>query len=174
MEDIRTRVGGESNVFESIQKKIPGFKGYKEKEQIRESDRILRGFLADKLRAIRASLEGIRDLLTEQADLANVGKVQSAIDNLDFSIEKVAHAEAGYAGLFDAVKVKEDALNRLYDYDNSLFIKLPQIEASVAKAKNSVMVEESDRAEMTNTVLLVKDFNKLLDERKNVMLGISV
>ena len=173
VEDLRVKVKGESNTIESIQNAIPGFKGYKQKEQLRESDRLLRGFLADELKGVRISLEEARDMLTEQADLDNVGKVQSAIDNLDYAIEKTEHAEAGYAGLFDAVKVKEDALSKLYEYDNNLFISLPKMHESAEKIISSIMAEQVDKMEMANIVSLVKSFNKLLTERKNVMLGIS-
>ena len=39
-------------------------------------------------------------------------------------IDKVKTAAQGYAGFFDAVKVKEDELDTLYELDNNMMLKV--------------------------------------------------
>ncbi len=39
---------------------------------------------------------------------------------MDRIVEKVNHASYGYSGFFDAVKVKEENLDRMIDFDNKL------------------------------------------------------
>jgi len=172
VEDIRQKVAADSNIIKKLQRVIPGFKGYRAKEDLRESDKLLRSFLADELEGVRTLLQEAMDALSENADLENTGKVQGAIDNLDYAIEKTAHAEAGYAAYDAAITVKEGALTKLYDYDNSLFMAIPKMKETAQAIKDAAVGETLKPAESTGMVSLVKNFQKMLDDRKHIMLGV--
>jgi hypothetical protein len=172
VEDIRKKVAADSNIVKKLERAIPGFKGYRAKEDIRESDKLLRSFLADELRSVRATMQEAMDAVSENADLQNTGKVQSAIDNLDYVIEKTAHAEAGYAAYDAAITVKEDALNKLYDYDNGLFIAVPKIKEAAGAVKSAAVAQTLKPADSNAVVELIKGFQKLLEDRKHIMLGV--
>jgi len=53
-------------------------------------------------------------------------------------INKIKDAPQGYAGFFDAVKVKEDDLARLYAFDEQMLTQAEQIAADVAALHKTV------------------------------------
>jgi hypothetical protein len=52
MNDILGRVTGEHDFFKKILEKIPGFKGYVEREDRRAADKLLRESIADQFEAL--------------------------------------------------------------------------------------------------------------------------
>ena len=51
--DIKENAKSQLNVFEKIVGKIPGFKGYFERELRRDSDKLQRDYIAEKLGNIK-------------------------------------------------------------------------------------------------------------------------
>lgn len=92
-------------------------------------------FLVKGLSAVKGITEESRDILTKNADLEHVGVIQSTLDNLDVVIERLSHAETGYTAYDYSISVKEDALNRLYDYDNSLFAAIGELRECASRIK---------------------------------------
>ena len=95
MPDIRDRVEQDRGLLKKIQLVIPGYAGYRRREDIRAADNLLRIQLANQLKGVRGDLETIRD------QMAMDGKIQGlqGIGNIIFTVEgleaKVRHAEGG-------------------------------------------------------------------------------
>jgi len=107
-------------LFEKIVGAIPGFKGYKQKEVRRESDRLIRSQasvnLSKALDLFKRSLATSKSPISEDKMLV-ANEISARIDTAK---EKTLKALAGYSGLFDAVKVKEDKLDSLLELDYGL------------------------------------------------------
>ena len=110
----------ERNFLERLASHIPGIAGYREREGRRETDRRLREWMAGRLDEAVAGLDPVRNRLTREGRL----DVMNAVAELDRTLQKTAaalrFADAGYGGLFDQVKVKEDELAAMYAFDLSL------------------------------------------------------
>lgn len=119
MADAVNRAQAAANLIERIGKRIPGFRGYLDREVRREVDQMLRAQLAARLDQARAAVAGH----TRTLPLAAAGPL-ARISALDKRLDRVAntlrHAGSGYAGLFDAVKVRGEELETLYRFDLSL------------------------------------------------------
>ena len=118
MSDMVGRVKSERGLFEKIISYIPGYHGYKEKEVRRESDRLVRRQASSRLKKAsdvfkRSLASGVA--LPESKRLS----ADRVISRLDLTKEKVAKSVGGYSGFFDAVKVREDRLDKVIglDYD---------------------------------------------------------
>jgi hypothetical protein len=137
MPDIRDRVEQDRGLLKKIQLVIPGYAGYRRREDIRAADNLLRIQLANQLRGVRGDLEEIRD------GMAMDGKVQGlqTIGNAIFTIEgleaKVRHAEGGYSGLSATIQIKETELDRLYEYDYAMLESLDQAAALVGGVRDA-------------------------------------
>jgi hypothetical protein len=59
------------------------------------------------------------DLLS-QGGLLYIDDVEKAAIKLRTFIDKIRRASYGYSGFFDAVKINEDELARIYEYDAAL------------------------------------------------------
>ena len=59
MPDIRERVEEDRGLIKKIQLKIPGYAGYRRREDIRNADILLRNQVADQVKKVRSDLEGV-------------------------------------------------------------------------------------------------------------------
>src|SRR5437899_12359059 len=99
MPDIRDRVEEDRGLLKKIQLVIPGYAGYRRREDIRAADNLLRIQVANQLKSVRGELDDIRD------GLAMEGKIQGlqGIRNLTFTVDgrgaKARQAEGRQAGI---------------------------------------------------------------------------
>jgi hypothetical protein len=167
--DLRKRIEGAYNKLEEMAKGIPGYKGYKEKEVRREADKLIR------LKAARGFEEQRRRLNSIIVQLANAGRLRllmtldRAVMRLQLLIDRLKSASYGYAGLFDAIKVKEAELDALYDYDAALLDSVDRVKAlidAVAAAE-----EDEEVTEAGNALLEALDeINETFSKRQDVIL----
>src|SRR5689334_4122132 len=102
--------------IESILRRIPGFKGYLEKEYRRDSDSLQRTWLADRLQRSKRSLDAYARTLVDAGKLDAVAQIDRFKGRLDKAIGRLRGAMAGYSGFFDLVQVDEASLQRVYEY----------------------------------------------------------
>lgn len=123
---------GQRNILERLGEKIPGYKGFQDRELRRDVDRLQREHLASELGRLKSAL---RDCARRYTDAGKIG-VLSAFDRLDRQVDglsqAVRFADYGATGLFDPVKIGEAELERLYQFDLSVVDDLAQVEGEIA------------------------------------------
>ena len=173
MPDIRDRVEQDRGLLKKIQLVIPGYAGYRRREDIRAADNLLRIQLANQLKGVRGDLEDIRD------GMAMDGKVQGlqTIGNAIFTIEgleaKVRHAEGGYSGLSATIQIKETELDRLYEYDYAMLESLYQAAGSLQGIRDAGDPKGFDGA-VKSLMKSVAAFETAWKSRTNAVTGIQV
>ena len=115
--DIRQQVDANRGLTKNIELLIPGLRGYRQSEDIRVADSLLRNQVADKLDQGRANLENLRKQMAGAGDFSNLTQVGSLIFQVQQFSGEVRHAQQGYAGFAATIKVNQDKLNKLYEYD---------------------------------------------------------
>jgi hypothetical protein len=120
------------NLLERIGAKIPGYRGFQDRELRRDVDRLQREHLAAEAGRLKGAL---RDKARAYTDAGRLDAL-SGFDRLDRQLDGLSQAirfsDYGASGLFDPVKVGEPELQRLYEFDLSLLDDLAQLEAAVA------------------------------------------
>jgi hypothetical protein len=159
---------------ERIEAAIPGFHGYKEKELRRESDKLIRNHLYLKLSAARNDLKTVFQKLSDRRAfdvLTDMDRLMAKFDRIN---EKVNHASYGYAGFFDVVKVKEEALDRMTDFDNQMIDDVDNIASEVDSFKSDISKQNFDKAKDHAQSLTesVEAFDEAFDKRSEVILGV--
>jgi len=113
----RERAGDRRNILEKLGAKIPGFRGYLEREMRREVDKLQRDWLAAQVDRARFAMNGkIRDW-TRKGRLENLDLAGSTEKALDRLANRIRHADYGSSGFFDAVKIGEIELDSLYELE---------------------------------------------------------
>lgn len=167
--DFSKLVKDQRGGFEKLVGKIPGYKGYKEKELRREADKLLRQKLAADLDLQR------RRLNEQQVALVNAGQIlftddlERALTKLQTLIDRIKTASYGYSGLFDAVKVKEEQLDQLYAFDAGLLDGVPQVAAAVDKVAEAIEKEAEIGPAIKALTKLVTQFNDLFSRRQEAI-----
>jgi len=120
MEDYRVKVKTQKSALEKIMGYVPLYHGYKEKELRRESDKILRNFIYQNLSESTKNLKKIQNTFTD-ADKINFAKsMDKSITKSDTVSQRINHAESGYSGFWDTIKIKESDLDNIYQIDEGI------------------------------------------------------
>jgi hypothetical protein len=120
MTDGMERAEQRRNWLERIAAKIPGIKGYVDRELRRDVDKMQREWLAQQLDRGRGSVQEQIRVWSRTGNLANLDLASSLDKALDRLANRIRHADYGYTGFFDVVKIKEAELDRLYEFDVGL------------------------------------------------------
>ncbi len=171
--DLRETVEAALGGFEKLVKKIPGYKGYKEKEMRREADKLLRMELAARLDDQRARMSELQMDLINQGQIQFLDDLERAVMKLQLLIDRIRTASYGYAGLFDAVKVKEEALDALYEFDNKLFEFVDQVASDVDRVASAITAREGVGEAITELTGTVDQANLTFGHRHEAIMQIG-
>jgi hypothetical protein len=170
MSDLFDRVTGHQDLFTKILAKVPGFSGYIERQNRRQADKILREAVADRFQEQWQRISGLQRELIRQGELQLAGDLESAAIKLRQFIDRVRTAAYGYAGFFDAIKINENELAGVYEYDLQLLTLHEDIAAAVDNVESSIGTDglpAAIRHLTTRSQLAVETFNR----RTEVLIG---
>lgn len=173
--DVYTTAKNQMHISERILAAIPGFRGYKEKELRRESDKLIRNHLSQKLAQTRANFKTIFQKVSDNRQLDLFPDMDRLSAKFDRVTERVNHASYGYSGFFDIVKIQEEALDRMTDFDNQLIDQVNSIAVEVHAFKSEVSKQKFDNAKdhLQNLTGSLETFDETLDKREEVIMGVS-
>lgn len=115
--DIRQQVDANRGTLKKLELLVPGLRGYRQKEDIRVSDNLLRNQVADKLDLVKNNLESLRKQMVNSGDFNNLTAIGSVISQIQQLGGEIRHSQQGYSGFAATFQINEDKLNKLYDYD---------------------------------------------------------
>ncbi len=173
--DVYSDVKGQMRLSERIAAFLPGFRGYKEKEIRRESDRLIRNHLTLKLSGTKNDLKEIYQKIADRRYFDVIPDMDRLSAKMDRIVEKVNHASYGYSGFFDAVKVKEEALDRMIDFDNQLLddINALDTEVDAFKAEFASGVTANMKTRIQTITDKVEALEDAFDKREEIILGVT-
>jgi hypothetical protein len=174
--DIRERVEEDRGLLKKIQSFIPGFSGYRRREDLRDADRMLRMQVAQKLGLQRRGLEECRGMLVQNYGSKELDAVGGLINQFKKVEGLMTHAEVGYSGLVTDLKVKEGEIDRLYEYDASMIDHINSIGASIDSLKNSIIAadETTSHKDVMNIKARIADMETQFKKRMWVITGTEV
>lgn len=169
MNDILDRISQESNFFKKILSKLPGFKGYVEREERRNADKLLRESIAQKFEAIWQRISALQKDAISNGNLEIVDDLESAALKIRQFIDRIKTASYGYSGFFDVVNIETDELNEMYKYD----LLLLELEEEMKKAVDNVEVSfgtDGLPASIRNLISVAGSCVEAFNQRKEVIL----
>ena len=170
VDDLTEKIQASQNKFEELVSKIPGYKGYKQREQRREADKLLRTHVASKYQEQLDRLNEIQYTLTSQGRLKVMVILERAVMKLQLLIDRIKTASYGYAGLFDAVKVDEELLDRLYDFDQDMLSGAEELSAKLDRLGEAANDESLGVEDANELVKDLESLNGRFSQRQDVFL----
>ena len=173
--DYLGKVKGERSLLEKIMGYVPGYRGYKEKELRRESDRLVRMEAVNRLKAAKTAFRRTfaNPLLVQKLAGDDTYRFDALNSRLDRVTQRIDRAVAGYAGMFDAIKVKEDKLDSVLKHDLSLIEQAESVKADVEKTVGIDPATDEWRAAMDALISKVEGLDRLVNERTNLLRGLE-
>jgi hypothetical protein len=134
MSDLVERVTGDMNALQKILSKVPGFNGYVDRTNRRAADKLLRETVANHFEELWRRLSALQAEMLRTGGISQMDRMESAAIKLRQFIDRIRTASYGYAGFFDAIKINQDELNQVYQFDLALL----DLEDEVGRAIDNV------------------------------------
>lgn len=160
---IFAKVTGDMDPFKRIVKNVPGFQGYIERQARRDSDKLIRETLFRRFRELEARVSRVQRDFIAQGMIGQVDDLERAALKLRTFADKVRTASRGYSGLFDAVNINEQEINRLYEYDAAMLELADEVDRAIDNVEASVGTDglpAAIRHLETTTDLCVETFER--------------
>lgn len=148
---------------ESMLNRIPGYSGYKSKEQARDSDRVLRNEIARQLDADATRVEAVQRSAANERAVSRVNELEPVVQGLRNAANLVRSLSYGYGGLFSDRPVDDVALAQLRLFDEGLLVKATALQSGV----ESIEAGDEGAADAVNSQ--ISSFKAGLDLRNRVI-----
>lgn len=166
-DQIFSKVTGSEDVFKKIVAKIPGFNGYIERQARRDSDKMVRDTIFNRFRELEGRVSAIQRDFISQGDIKYVDELEASAIKLRTFADRVHTASRGYSGVFDAVKINEAELAKLYEYDSAMLDLVDQVGKAIDNIEASVGTDGLPAA-MRNLESISRQCIEIFDRREEV------
>jgi hypothetical protein len=156
------------NFLERLGAKIPGFSGYLEREMRRDVDKLQRDWLADQIDRARFAINGKIREWSRAGRLEHLDLASSIEKSLDRLANRIRHADYGSSGFFDAVKIGQVELDRIYQFDLALSDSVEYLAVQVEQ-----LPETADDRMLSRLLDAVEGADTKFDERATVFEGVT-
>ncbi len=167
MVDLRDRVKEDRGLLKKLELAIPGFRGYRKREDLRIADSLLRKQLANNLGDIKGRIEFCRQDLAKKMEMDLLNGIGALMNHITSTENRVRHAEHGYSGVSADYNIREDELNNIYEWDLSLISDIEGISNSVSSLEATI--GSGNTSEINQKIGQVeneiREFNSLFDQR---------
>ena len=172
MSDLFDQVTGHQDIFKKLASKIPGFDGYIERQNRRAADKLLRELIADRYDELWKRVSNLQKDLAGQGEIAVLDDLETAATKLRTFIDKVRNAAHGYSGFFDAVKINEEELTQIYNFDLAMLDMVDEIGRAIDNVEASIGSDGLPAA-ISHLVGLTRDLVTTFDRRDEVVTATS-
>jgi len=170
------RVQADEKPLERLMLIIPGYRGYKLREERREADRIVRDYIYRALERSRDDLMGCFQSLSDAKVSELIEPMNRLIARIDTIAEKINRGSYGYSGFFDSIKVNEPELDNMLAYDTQMMDLVRKINDATTSFKTDLTQGKLVNARITQQTLdaSIDTLDSAFDQRKAVIDGVKV
>ncbi len=163
MDQFFEKVTSQQDPFKKLVSYIPGFGGYVNRPNRRDADKLLRDTVARRFEEQWRRASQIQTDMVSNGQIAFVDDMEKAAIQMRTFIDKISTAPRGYSGLFDAVKINENELQAIYQFDAAFFDLAEQI----AHALDNVEASLGDQAALPAAIRNVTSLARMAVETYN-------
>jgi len=156
-------MGTKERIGKALQKAariLPGIGSYQDKESLRETDKRLRDTLSTQLADHMNTIERLKTGIARKGSLSSLKDLDDLSRHFDKVSRSLGFASRGYAAIFDSHQVDEEALTRLFEFDQSLKEEVDLLDPLVSML--------SEKEEKLDTTILDKARDLLLKIEKRI------
>jgi hypothetical protein len=155
---------------------VPGFRGYRQMEDIRAADSLLRIQVANMVDRVLASLQDTRATMSRMNQYAGLTDLATILSDLQVLSGRIRHAEQGYSGISANVKFQQSRLDQLYEYDYGFVQAADQIAAMAPPIQDAATRGDLDglRTSIQSLRTQVQVLQNAFSQRVRAVEGIMV
>jgi hypothetical protein len=148
---------------------VPGYRGYRDKEDRRDADRAVRDRLVAELTGRAERVERVAQQLAEARRISDVGPVNDFASSIRHLADRVNTTSYGYGGLFSQRDIDAAVLDQIRLFDESLFAGVEQVDGATSELERASSLGGDLRAASQTGLSVLNDFGARLDLRSRVV-----
>jgi len=114
------------------------------------------------MKLFRDGLELARETAAQSSPKISLSNLGNVIFELEGMEARVRHAEQGYSGFSSAIRIEEDELDRLYEYDFNMIQGLDNASGDLTALESAV--DTNDKAAFDGAVRKLRADLKMFDD----------
>ncbi|MDX9992723.1 MAG: hypothetical protein RBS68_11850 [Anaerolineales bacterium] len=173
MSDFFGRVTGDQDPIKKLFSRIPGFSGYIERTNRRAADKLLRDTVAQRFEELYKRSSRLQADIVGAGGIEYVDDLEKASLQIRIFADKIRNATYGYSGFFDAVKINEEELTKIYEFDSAFFEIADQINNALDTVEGNIGQEEGLPAAIRNVVSIAREATATFERRYQIINGAS-
>lgn len=155
----------------SALRRIPGYAGYRRKEDRRDDDKRIREAIADALAALVDSLSRRNAALVEARELSRISRIERLIGQVRLLGDRIRTAAYGYGGIFTENSVDDIVLDQIRQFDLAFQREIDELTKIVARISDTASPPtdadlEALQGEISRLGLLVDARTQVVDTAK--------
>jgi hypothetical protein len=150
---------------------LPGYKGYKDLEARRESDKQARLAVAAELARHTALITQVQNDAIREGGLAfmdALGTLKTAIQTL---ADKISAAPRGYTGLFATKNIQADTLDQVLGFDRELLNEATALGPVIESVEQAMLAGAGQQAAIRAAQTAVKAVATTFEKRAKILAG---
>jgi hypothetical protein len=173
MSDLYEQIVNERGTLRNWMDKVPGLRGYMDKGDRRTADRMMRDYIAKQLEQRLDRFVGMEKQMLNAGGLSLMSSSREAKTKFQTYIDKVKAAAPGYSGLFAAVNVDDEAMARLYAFDEAQVRYLTQFDAKLDALEKAMADGEGVEAALQAVYNLAQEALRAFELREDVLTNLN-
>ena len=157
--------------IERLLKGLPGIRGYVDKELRRDADKRLRDTIAGQLTEQKQALFALQKQLLSSGGLRWLDDVDQVIQKVQTLADRIRTASYGYAGFFDAVRIREEQLAALHQFDVDLATRVATIPELIASLSSAKPDHETFQPALQALAQAITEIDTLFNHRREAILS---
>jgi hypothetical protein len=148
------------NILDKIGSLIPGYSEYATRDNMRNSDKLIRIYASEKLIRIEEKIEEKKKELILNQKIQEATEFEQVRKNINTLASKIKYAQYGETAFFSLNQIKEDELEQIQNLDLQILERVSLMEVLI-----ETKLEESVTAAALNQN--VKEIDKAFQERNH-------
>ena len=169
-DQIFSKVSEGKDILTRIMSKVPGFSGYVERQERRASDKLLRDMIAARFEEQWGRISALQREFISAGEISYIDDLEAAAIKLRTFVDRVRNAARGYSGLFDAVKINQEELALLLEYDEALLNMSDEVSNAIDHVRASIGTDGLDAA-VCNLEAVSQECIEAFNRRDEVVLA---
>ena len=168
-DQILSKITDSKDLLTKIGSKIPGFSGYIDRQERRNSDKILRDTIAKNVMVQHKRISELQTDLISEGEISYLDDMEKAALRLQTFADRIRTATRGYSSVFEAVKINEEELAKLLQYDNALLDMVDGVSTAVDHVRASIG-SDGMRSAVRNLQTVSQDCIDAYNKRDEIVL----
>ncbi|MEN6459268.1 MAG: hypothetical protein ABFC63_10085 [Thermoguttaceae bacterium] len=156
--------------LENLMRRLPGFRGYLDRDARRESDELHRNWIADRLQRSKRAIDELGRQLADAGALDALPQLDRVRARLDRLLGRIAGAMQGYTGFFDLVRIDVPLLDRIYQHDQGLDERVEALTQAIEQLPGKC---NEPSACVSDLLAKMDEIERAWDDREDMLKGVK-